>query len=69
MTSAETLPRNELPGIVSFWSTGVAAVKLNGQQCLIFTICVYLIKSCNYTAGTDVDLAASYFVVAACSSL
>lgn len=50
MASAGKLPLDELPGSASsFWSRAV--VVLNGWQCWVFTICVYLTESCGYCDG------------------
>lgn len=50
MASAGKLPLDELPGSASsFWS--MAVVILNGWQCWVFTICVYLTESCGYCDG------------------
>lgn len=69
MTSAEVLLLNKLPGIASvFQSMALAVVNLNGWQCLIFAVCVYLIKCCCYHSVCGCG-AVSYFVVAACSCL
>lgn len=54
----------------SFQSTAMAIVNLYGWKCWIFTVSVYLIKHCCYhSVYMDMELAPSYFVVAACSSL